>query len=45
MANRAFTTLFDLQIDIRQNVLEALRLHELAELVESLGTATVLAIS
>src|SRR3989442_10996689 len=39
MANRAFTTLFDLQIDIRgKTVLEALRLHEMAELVESLGT-------
>ena len=39
MANSAFTTLFDLQIDIRgKTILEALRLHELAELVESLGT-------
>src|SRR5882724_7873556 len=38
LANRAFATLFDLQIDIRgKTILEALRLHELAELVESLG--------
>jgi two-component system phosphate regulon sensor histidine kinase PhoR len=38
MANHAFATLFDLQIDIRgKTILEALRLHELAELVESLG--------
>ena len=38
MANHAFATLFDLQIDMRgKTILEALRLHELAELVESLG--------
>lgn len=38
MVNHAFATLFDLQIDIRgKTILEALRLHELAELVESLG--------
>src|ERR1043166_3118577 len=38
MANHAFATLFELQIDIRgKTILEALRLHELAELVESLG--------
>src|SRR5215471_18741554 len=37
MANHAFATLFSLQIDIRgKTILEALRLHELFELVESL---------
>jgi two-component system phosphate regulon sensor histidine kinase PhoR len=37
MANHAFATLFNLQIDIRgKTILEALRLHELSELVESL---------
>ncbi len=38
MANHAFNALFDLSIDIRgKTILEALRLYELAELVESLG--------
>ncbi len=38
LANRAFLTLFAVTTDLRsRTVLEALRLHELAELVESLG--------
>jgi two-component system phosphate regulon sensor histidine kinase PhoR len=40
LANRAFNTLFGVTHDIRsRSILEALRLHELAELVEFLGTA------
>ena len=40
MANRAFNTLFGVTVDIRsRSILEALRLHELADLVEFLGTA------
>ncbi len=39
LANRAFITLFDLQADIRgKTILEALRLHELAELVDVLAS-------
>jgi two-component system phosphate regulon sensor histidine kinase PhoR len=38
LANRAFTSLFDLEADVRSaRILEALRLHELAELVDFLG--------
>jgi two-component system phosphate regulon sensor histidine kinase PhoR len=38
LANRAFTSLFDLEADVRsRTILEALRLHELAELVDFLG--------
>src|SRR6266566_4091607 len=38
LANRAFMTMFDLQADIRgKTILEALRLHELAELVDLLA--------
>jgi two-component system phosphate regulon sensor histidine kinase PhoR len=40
LANRAFNTLFGVTHDIRaRTILEALRLHELAELVDFLGTA------
>jgi len=40
LANRAFNRLFGVTHDIRsRSILEALRLHELAELVEFLGTA------
>jgi len=40
LANRAFNTLFGVAHEIRsRNILEALRLHELAELVDFLGTA------
>ena len=40
LANRAFNTLFGVTSDIRsRSIMEALRLHELAELVEFLGTA------
>jgi two-component system, OmpR family, phosphate regulon sensor histidine kinase PhoR len=39
LANRAFTSLFGVTIDIRaRTIMEALRLHELADLVEFLGT-------
>src|SRR5882724_3529752 len=39
LANRAFITLFDLQADIRgKTILEALRLHELARLVDVLAS-------
>lgn len=39
LANRAFTELFHVSSDVRsRTVMEALRLHELAALVESLGT-------
>jgi len=39
LANRAFITLFDLQVDIRgKTILEALRLHELAQLVDVLAS-------
>jgi two-component system phosphate regulon sensor histidine kinase PhoR len=39
LANRALAELFDLTTDIRgRTIMEALRLHELAELVEALGT-------
>jgi two-component system phosphate regulon sensor histidine kinase PhoR len=39
LANRAFTNLFGVTADIRsRTIIEALRLHELAELVDSLGT-------
>jgi two-component system phosphate regulon sensor histidine kinase PhoR len=39
LANRAFTTLFGVSDDIRsRTILEALRLHELADLVDFLGT-------
>jgi two-component system phosphate regulon sensor histidine kinase PhoR len=39
LANRAFTILFGVNGDVRsRTIIEALRLHELAELVESLGT-------
>jgi len=39
LANRAFTRLFDVNGDIRsRTIIEALRLHELAQLVDSLGT-------
>ena len=39
LANRAFAGLFGVTADIRsQTIMEALRLHELAGLVESLGT-------
>ena len=38
LANRAFRTLFDITVDLKsRTVLEALRLHELAELVGSLS--------
>lgn len=38
LANRAFTQLFGVQAEIRsRTIMEALRLHELTELVESLG--------
>jgi two-component system phosphate regulon sensor histidine kinase PhoR len=40
LANRAFNTLFGVTHEIRsRSILEALRLHELAELVDFLGTA------
>src|ERR1051326_1200560 len=40
LANRAFHTLFGVSGDIRsRSIMEALRLHELAELVQFLGTA------
>jgi two-component system, OmpR family, phosphate regulon sensor histidine kinase PhoR len=40
LANRAFNALFGVTSDIRsRSILEALRLHELAELVDFLGTA------
>jgi two-component system phosphate regulon sensor histidine kinase PhoR len=40
LANRAFNTLFGVTADLRsRSILEALRLHELADLVEFLGTA------
>ncbi len=39
LANRAFVTLFGVTADLQsRSILEALRLHELADLVESLGT-------
>ena len=39
LANRAFASLFGVTIDIRgRTLMEALRLHELAELVDLLGT-------
>ncbi|HWI55659.1 MAG TPA: ATP-binding protein [Bacillota bacterium] len=39
LANRAFLTLFNITVDIRsRTIMETLRLHELAELVEALGT-------
>src|SRR5215475_14682652 len=39
LANRAFTTLFGVNTDIRsRTIMEALRLHELADVVETLGT-------
>ena len=39
LANRAFTTLFGVTADVRsRTIMEALRLHELADLVDSLGT-------
>jgi two-component system phosphate regulon sensor histidine kinase PhoR len=39
LANRAFTSLFGVTADLRtRTIMEALRLHELAELVDSLGT-------
>jgi two-component system, OmpR family, phosphate regulon sensor histidine kinase PhoR len=39
LANRAFTTLFEVTVDIRgRTIIEALRLHELAALVSSLDT-------
>jgi two-component system phosphate regulon sensor histidine kinase PhoR len=39
LANRAFTSLFGVAVDIRgRTLLEALRLHELAELVKSLDS-------
>lgn len=39
LANRAFTSLFGVTADVRsRTIMEALRLHELAELVDSLGT-------
>ena len=39
LANRAFSALFGLSIDIRgRTILEAVRLHELAELIRPLGT-------
>jgi two-component system phosphate regulon sensor histidine kinase PhoR len=39
LANRAFTQLFGVQAELRsRTIMEALRLHELTELVESLGT-------
>jgi two-component system, OmpR family, phosphate regulon sensor histidine kinase PhoR len=39
LANRAFNTLFGVSGDLRsRTIMEALRLHELAELVEFLGT-------
>jgi two-component system phosphate regulon sensor histidine kinase PhoR len=38
LANRAFASLFGLTVDVRgRTLMEALRLHELAELVNSLG--------
>ena len=40
LANRAFNDLFGVTADIRgRSIMEALRLHELAELVQFLGTA------
>src|SRR3974390_2124997 len=39
LANRAFGRLFGVSLDIRtRTIMEALRLHELAELVDFLGT-------
>ena len=39
LANRAFATLFGVTADVRsRTIMEALRLHELAELVDFLGT-------
>ena len=39
LANRAFNTLFSVGVDIRsRTIMEALRLHELSELVDFLGT-------
>ncbi len=39
LANRAFTGLFGVTADVRsRTIMEALRLHELADLVDSLGT-------
>jgi two-component system, OmpR family, phosphate regulon sensor histidine kinase PhoR len=39
LANRAFIHLFEVSVDIRsRTIMEALRLHELADLVEFLGT-------
>src|SRR5262249_35818525 len=39
LANRAFNKLFGVSADIRsRTIIEALRLHELAELVDELGT-------
>jgi two-component system phosphate regulon sensor histidine kinase PhoR len=39
LANRAFSSLFGLTIDVRsRTIMEALRLHELADLVDFLGT-------
>lgn len=39
LANRAFSALFGLSVDIRsRTIMEALRLHELADLVDFLGT-------
>jgi len=39
LANRAFATLFGVTVDIRgRTILEAVRLHELAELLDQLGT-------
>src|SRR3989442_993497 len=39
LANRAFSRLFGLNADVRlRTIMEALRLHELTELVETLGT-------
>lgn len=39
LANRAFSRLFDVTADIRsRTIIEALRLHELTELVDALGT-------
>ncbi len=38
LANRAFSRLFDVTVDVRsRTIMEALRLHELAELVDFLG--------
>ena len=39
LANRAFSTLFGLNVDIRsRTIMETLRVHELADLVDFLGT-------